>query len=259
MSNLTAYLEPPVASDSTRAQAVVRDAPQFFAARKRDLKLPYPLNLLVSNESQEKWVAYENILIASIQTGDFSLAKQCVEALTERFGKMNERIIILKGIYDEAVASNDTELKTILKRYEDIISESPTMFGVRKRRVALLKSMGKTTEAVAALVDILDASPTDAEAWVELADLYQNQGLLDQTIFSLEEALLVVPNAWNIHAKLGEVLYLNASRAEGSERLRLLSESARRFCRSIELSSEYLRGYYGLKQVSLQHEGLVGY
>lgn len=32
---------------------------------------------------------------------------------------------------------------------------------------------------------------------------------------------------------------------------KLLAESIRRFCRSIELCDGYLRGYYGLKLVSL--------
>lgn len=49
-----------------------------------------------------------------------------------------------------------------------------------------------------ALVQLLDDSPTDAEAWSELSELYANQGLYRQAIFSLEEVLLVTPNAWNV-------------------------------------------------------------
>lgn len=58
--------------------------------------------------------------------------------------------------------------------------------------------MSRSADAIAALVDFLDAFPTDAEAWCELADLYQAQGMSTQAIFCLEEALLVVPNAWNV-------------------------------------------------------------
>ena len=54
--------------------------------------------------------------------------------------------------------------------------------------------MNKYDEAVSALVDYLEAFPTDAEAWCELADLYQSNALSAQAIFSLEEALLVTPN-----------------------------------------------------------------
>lgn len=41
-------------------------------------------------------------------------------------------------------------------------------------------------------------SPTDAEAWAELSDLYLSQGLYSQAIFALEEVLVLAPNAWNV-------------------------------------------------------------
>lgn len=62
----------------------------------------------------------------------------------------------------------------------------------------MLRSLHRSSDAIAALIELLDAIPTDAEAWCELADLYQAQGLGAQAIFSLEEALLVAPNAWNV-------------------------------------------------------------
>lgn len=67
-----------------------------------------------------------------------------------------------------------------------------------KRRVALLRSLHRYAAAIPALIQLLDAVPTDAEAWCELADLYQAQGLGSQAIFSLEEALLIAPNSWNV-------------------------------------------------------------
>lgn len=69
-----------------------------------------------------------------------------------------------------------------------------------KRRIALLRSLNRPADSIAALIKFLDAIPTDAEAWCELADLYQSQGLGSQAIFSLEEALLIAPNAWNVCA-----------------------------------------------------------
>jgi tetratricopeptide (TPR) repeat protein len=69
---------------------------------------------------------------------------------------------------------------------------------VAKRRIALLKTLNKTTEAITALNEFIDSSPTDAEAWAELADLYVTQGLYQQAIFALEEVLLITPYAWNV-------------------------------------------------------------
>lgn len=69
---------------------------------------------------------------------------------------------------------------------------------ILKRRVALLRSLNRSSDAISAIIQLLDATPTDAEAWCELADLYQSQGLSSQAIFSLEEALLIAPNSWNV-------------------------------------------------------------
>jgi len=48
------------------------------------------------------------------------------------------------------------------------------------------------------LVRFLGFSPTDPEAWSELADLYLSQGMYSQAIFALEEVLVMAPNAWNV-------------------------------------------------------------
>lgn len=58
--------------------------------------------------------------------------------------------------------------------------------------------MGRLSEATTALIYLLDISPIDAEAWAEVAELYVAQGAFSQAIYSLEEVLLVVPNAWNV-------------------------------------------------------------
>lgn len=116
-------------------------------------------------------------------------------------------------------------------------------------------------------MELLEASPTDIEAWTELSDLYLSKGLYSQAEFCLEEVLLVAPNAWNvcslfrllltlanylfqIHARLGEILYISTTSSNDVSIGKILAESVRRFCRSIELCDGYLRGYYGLKTVS---------
>ena len=56
-----------------------------------------------------------------------------------------------------------------------------------------------------------------------------------------------------IHARLGEIHYMaaTASGTGGGEDTyeSHMAESVKRFCRSIELCDDYLRGYYGLKIV----------
>lgn len=246
-----ALLEPPTNTNPQTALSLSQKAPTYYKSQA-SWSLPYPLSLFVNNESQEKWQAYENIFLACLRTGDNQSAYLYLEELTDRFGKDNERVTALRGLYAEATANNDKELEDVMKHYEEILKEDPSVFAIRKRRIALLRSLGRTAEAISALTNLVDTSPTDAEAWSELADLYLTQDAYDQAIFSLEEVLVVMPNAWNIHAKLGEVIYLSANHKDaGPEQLKGLSESMRRFCRSIELCDDYLRGYYGLKLVCI--------
>ncbi|CAJ2507861.1 Uu.00g090470.m01.CDS01 [Anthostomella pinea] len=206
-------------------------------------------SLLSTSESQELWTTYENLLLSLLRTGDDDSAHLCLARLAKRFGDDNERVMALKGLIKEADANDTATLEIILKEYDQILQDNPTNLPIVKRRVALLRSMGRTPESITALISLLDVSPTDAEAWAELADLYFSQGLYSQAIFALEEVLVLQPNAWNVHARLGEML-LMASKT--SDAPRHLAEALKRFSRSIELCDDYLRGYYGLKLTTTQ-------
>ncbi|KAI0430835.1 tetratricopeptide [Xylaria sp. FL1042] len=199
---------------------------------------------MLSTETQELWTVYENLMLSCLRTGDDESAHQCLGRLVNRFGNDNERIMALKGLLKEATASDNAALESVLQEYDQILQENPPNLPVAKRRAALLRSMGRTSSAVNALNSLLDMSPTDAEAWAELADLYLSQGLYSQAIFAQEEVLVLQPNAWNIHARLGEMLLMAAKTSDAPKRL---TEALKRFCRSIELCDNYLRGYFGLK------------
>lgn len=235
-----AHLSPAIALQlSQQAPSLLRSTPSSIS--------PYSVSSLwTAAESAELWTTYENLMLSCLRTGDEQSAHLCLQRLTERFGSDNERLMAFKGLFQEATAKDDSELKIVLEEYDVILAKDPSNMPVTKRRIALLKSLKKIPEAITSLNALLDASPTDAEAWAELSELYLSQGMYPQAIFALEEVLLVTPNAWNIHARLGEVLYVASSASEGGAE-RHLSESMRRFCRSIELCDDYLRGYYGLK------------
>ncbi|KAI6907856.1 hypothetical protein D0869_05530 [Hortaea werneckii] len=243
----TSLLQPPTPSNPHHTLTLSQRAAGFFESQQSSFTLPYPLSLLSNTESQEKWATYESLFLACLRTSDNDAAYLCLEELTDRFGRQNERVMALQGLYKEAMAGSQGELEEVLRGYDEILKEDPTVFSIRKRRAALLRSMGKVSESVQELVRLLDVSPTDAETWAELADMYVQQGLYEQAVYCLEEVLVVMPNAWNMHARLGEVFYLASQRQEGGDQLKGLSESMRRFCRSIELCDDYLRGYYGLK------------
>ncbi|PYH28325.1 uncharacterized protein BO87DRAFT_322496 [Aspergillus neoniger CBS 115656] len=194
----------------------------------------------------ENYGVVEQLLFSCLQSGDDKSALLCTEQLAARFGMTDERIIGLRGMYEEAVAENPTRLEECLQTYDLALSENPVNLPVLKRRIALLRSLSRPVDAISSLINLLDAVPTDAEAWCELADLYHSQGMSSQAAFCLEEALLIVPNSWNIHAFLGEILYSGACASETTDCSQLLEVSIHHFSRSIELCTDYLRGFYGL-------------
>ncbi|KAL8896746.1 MAG: hypothetical protein Q9207_007556 [Kuettlingeria erythrocarpa] len=208
-----------------------------------------------TNETPEQWTTYESLLYSCLRTGDDKAARFFLDKLACRFGEDDERVVGLRGLYQEAMAEDDSALLLILHEYDEILNENPTNTPVRKRRIALLRGLSRLADAVNALVELLAASPTDIESWAELASLYASQGLYLQAEFCLEEILLTIPNAWNIHARLGEILYISA--ATSQDQVGALSESVRRFCRSIELCDSYPRASYGLKLVREIKPGII--
>ncbi len=190
-------LRPPAHLSSLDALSLSQQAPTILQ-KQSSWKVPWPLSLVVVSDAPEKWTIIENLFFSCLRTGDNKSALACLEKLKERFGDLNERVMGLTGLYHEAIASDDAALENLLKQYEEAIVDKPTNMVLRKRKIALLRSMGRLAEATAALVQLLDASPIDAESWSELADLYFLQALYPQAVFSLEEVLLITPNAWNV-------------------------------------------------------------
>ena len=86
---------------------------------------------------------------------------------------------------------------------------------------------------------MLDTFPNDVEGWAELTDLYLSQGMLSQAAFCLEELILLQPFSHYVHAQYAEVLW-----ALGKE-----ATALKYWSRSVELCSDFLRGWFGVKNV----------
>ena len=84
-----------------------------------------PIPFISYPESTEVWLMYERLLLSCLRTGDDKAAHSCLERLVERFGATNERVMGLRGLYQEAVAENDVALERILKEYDEVLSEDP--------------------------------------------------------------------------------------------------------------------------------------
>ena len=102
-----------------------QDSPRFLerqmAARASTLA-PYFSN----PESTDVWTTHEQYLLSSLRVGDDKSALLCLDNLKSRFGADNERIMALQGLYQEAIAANDSVLEQVLDSYEKVLLNDPT-------------------------------------------------------------------------------------------------------------------------------------
>lgn len=217
------------------------------------------LSIVSAVEEPLEWSELEQIFLACLRSGDDENAHLCLERITQRFGADNYRIMALRGLYQEAKAENELDLRRVLQGYNEVLKEDPMNGPIHKRRASLMRALGRPADSLELLTHFLGIFPSDAEAWIELSELYQEQGLTSQAIFCVEEALLIAPNAWNLHARVGELNYLasQASQESNTSASKYLNEAARRFARSVELCEDYIRGYYGLKLATDKLSGLT--
>lgn len=115
-----AHLPPSVALQlSQGAPALLRTIPSSISS--------YSLkSLFQAAETPELWTIYENLMLSCLRTGDEQSAHLCLERLTHRFGADNERLMALRGLFQEAIAEDPAALEKVLKEYETILKNDPS-------------------------------------------------------------------------------------------------------------------------------------
>lgn len=217
-------VNPPPNPSPEDAVHISQLAPKFL--KNTPKPAAWPWSLISGDPPAETYIALETLYVQCLRTGDDKSAKDILDRLIARFGGSNNRVMAYQGMWEEARAVNEKDVIRVLEIYAKILEDDPSnlvsdaratcpalmltlmLQPVHKRQIAVLKSMGNTQEAITQLVGFLDASPTDAEAWAELADLYLSQGLTEQAIFSLEEVLICQPNSWNVRNPITHFLIL---------------------------------------------------
>ena len=123
----TSLLAPALGLNSSDPQASLqlsKQAPKFLG--DNPARLPqFPLSIFSKRETPELWRDYEQLLLACLRTGDDKSARDCLDRISARFGHKNERVMGLRGLYEEAVAENKAALEAILSRYVKILKEEP--------------------------------------------------------------------------------------------------------------------------------------
>ena len=73
----------------------------------------------------------------------------------QRFGSSNDRVVGLKGVYQEATAKNETDLEAVLRGYDEILRGNPTnmvgealsVLGSRLTQIAYNEEKGLSSKA----------------------------------------------------------------------------------------------------------------
>ena len=114
----------PLENSYTTALQKSQSAPKYLEQHSTTFRVS-STNISGSAESAELWNSYEQLLLSCLQTGDDKSARMCLERLSGRFKPSNERIMGLKGLYEEAIAPNTEDLERILREYETMLSRNP--------------------------------------------------------------------------------------------------------------------------------------
>lgn len=109
-------------SDMISALHLSQRAPAILG---RDSASKTTLSSSSSSDTAEEYARIEQLFLACIHTGDDQSAKLCLDRLSHRFGHSNERVMGLRGLYQEATAEDNAALEKCLKEYEKILSENP--------------------------------------------------------------------------------------------------------------------------------------
>ncbi|KIM41557.1 hypothetical protein M413DRAFT_71695 [Hebeloma cylindrosporum] len=134
------------------------------------------------------WAFLEQLCLASIDIGRLDVADQCLKQLGERFPE-SPRVDVLTGIRMEATESPST----VLSFYDELLRANPANAAIWKRRISVLRRVGRIEGAVEELNTYLDTFYTDVEGWLELADIHSSCNQYTSALQALSHALLLTP------------------------------------------------------------------
>lgn len=183
----------------------------------------------------EIWLICEQVFLAALDICRYDLSDICLKKLETRFPD-SDRVKKLIGIQFEAFSDFDEALSI----YEEIEKSDPTNAAIRKRRTAILKAQGKTSDAIKSLTEYLKTFMADAEAWLELSELYTEELEYSKAAYCMEEVILSQPLNHLYHQRYAEIRYTQG----GMDNITIARDY---FAEAVYLSrNSNMRALYGL-------------
>lgn len=182
-----------------------------------------------------EWPVLEQVLLAAIDLHDASLIKECLQKLDQEFpgslrvGRLKKMARLeLRERYDEALAA-----------YDELIKKDEANSLYYKRKIAILISQKKISDAIKEMCEYLKKFMNDHEAWLELADLYIQEQEYAKAAFCYEELIITNPHNHLYHERYAEILYTMGT-------LESLELSRGYFAQALKLHSSNMRALFGL-------------
>lgn len=98
-----------------------------------------------------------------------------------------------------------------------------------KRRITIAREARDMPRAIQLLNEYLAVYMSDMEAWLELADLYLQQGMFSNAAFCYEELILASPQNFHLYVRYADIRYTMG----GVENLEIAKKN---YCFALELT-----------------------
>lgn len=141
--------------------------------------------------------------MAALDLQDAFLIKECLIELDTQFPN-SSRVKRLKAMAKLEMRDRFDEA---IKLYDEMIKKDETNSLIYKRKIAILISQDKISEAIRDLCDYLKKFMNDTEAWSELGDLYIQEQEYNKAAFCVEELILSNPHNYVYYLKYAEIQY----------------------------------------------------
>jgi len=187
-----------------------------------------------SKLGDEKWMVLEQVVIAALDVHNYPIAEDAIYELKIRF-PTSERVRYLQVLRLHALEKYDEAVKAL----DNMIKKDNTNSLAYKRKIAILKSQGKTSEAIKELTDYLNKFMSDQEAWSELCDLYLGEADYPRAAFCAEELILHNPHNFFVHQRLADIRYTMG----GIENMKL---AVSYYSEALKLNGDSMRALFGL-------------
>lgn len=200
------------------AKLVLSLVPKALASAKNDI---------------EKIAIKEQELLAALNTGELELAKRVYNELIKTFPfDKYKKTKLYRGLIHEA----EGELEEAKKIYTSIDENIDYYPQFRKRLISLHLAKGDRVASIQSLIDYLNISGHDSEAWSMLAKLYLHESMFKTALHCYEELSMLNPQSHVLAARCGDLVYT----------LGRYDIALKYYCKSLFHFPDYPHALYGI-------------